>query len=107
MKRLLQSILITLLIAVIGFTAVGCSLINKDNNGDNVNDGNVNENVNINLSGKDMAIAFNGKYIMDFLKITDNEFINLNLNSSIDPCVITSVVDDGFLYLVLPVRINA
>ena len=69
--------------------------------------GNVNENVNINLSGKDMAIAFNGKYIMDFLKITDNEFINLNLNSSIDPCVITSVVDDGFLYLVLPVRINA
>jgi DNA polymerase-3 subunit beta len=54
-----------------------------------------------------MAIAFNGKYIMDFLKITDNEFINLNLNSSIDPCVITSVVEDGFLYLVLPVRINA
>lgn len=66
----------------------------------------VTENVNINLKGKDIAIAFNGKYIMDFLKITDSEFINLNLNSPIDPCVITSVVDDGFLYLVLPVRIN-
>jgi len=66
----------------------------------------VTENVNINLKGKDIAIAFNGKYIMDFLKITDSEFINLNLNSPIDPCVITSVVEDGFLYLVLPVRIN-
>ena len=69
--------------------------------------GNVNENVNINLEVKDMAIAFNGKYILDFLKITDNEFINLNLNSPIDPCVMTSVIDDGFLYLVLPVRINS
>ncbi len=69
--------------------------------------GNVNENVNINLEGKDMAIAFNGKYIMDFLKTTTSEFIKLNLNSPIDPCVITSVIDDGFLYLVLPVRINA
>ena len=69
--------------------------------------GNVNENVNINLSGKDMTIAFNGKYIMDFLKTSNCEFIKLNLNSPIDPCVITSVVEDGFLYLVLPVRINA
>ena len=69
--------------------------------------GNVNENVNVSLKGKDITIAFNGKYIMDFLKITDNDFINLNLNSPIDPCVITPVVDDGFLYLVLPLRINA
>ena len=68
--------------------------------------GNVNENVNINLTGKDMTIAFNGKYIMDYLKISDSEFINLNLNSPIDPCVLTSVTNDGFLYLVLPVRIN-
>ena len=69
--------------------------------------GNVNENVNINLKGKDITIAFNGKYIMDFLKITDSDFINLNLNSPIDPCVITPVVDDKFLYLVLPLRINS
>ena len=68
--------------------------------------GNVNENVNINLTGKDMPIAFNGKYILDYLKTCDSEFININLNSSIDPCIITSVIDDGFLYLVLPVRID-
>ncbi len=69
--------------------------------------GNVNENVNITLKGKDITIAFNGKYIADYLKIVNEEFIALNLNSPIDPCVITPVVDDGFLYLVLPVRINA
>lgn len=69
--------------------------------------GNVNENVNINLKGKDLTIAFNGKYIMDFLKITEEDFINLNLNSAIDPCVISSMKDDGLIYLILPVRISA
>lgn len=69
--------------------------------------GTVNENVPINLNGKDLAIAFNGKYIAEFLKIVSDDFINLNLNTAIDPCIITSVSNDGFLYLVLPVRINA
>lgn len=69
--------------------------------------GNVNENVNINLTGKDMVIAFNSKYIMDFLRVCSEEFISLSLNSSIDPCVIKSVGDEGFLYLILPVRINS
>ena len=69
--------------------------------------GTVNENIPVNLSGKDISIAFNGKYLADYLKISGEEFINLNLNSPIDPCVITSVSNDGFLYLLLPVRINA
>ena len=69
--------------------------------------GTVNENIPVNLSGKDISIAFNGKYLADYLKISGEEFINLNLNSAIDPCVITSVGNDGFLYLLLPVRINA
>ncbi len=69
--------------------------------------GNLNENVMVNLSGKDITIAFNGKYIVDFLKIINEEFININLNTPIDPCIIKPVGDEGFLYLVLPVRINA
>ena len=69
--------------------------------------GNVNENVPVNLTGKDVSIAFNGKYLADYLKITSEEFIILNLNSPIDPCILTSVGSEGFLYLLLPVRINA
>lgn len=67
----------------------------------------VNENVNINLNGKDVSIAFNGKYIADYLKIIDGDFINLNLNSPIDPCILTEVGKEEYIYLVLPVRINA
>ncbi len=68
--------------------------------------GNVNENVMITLNGKDMAIAFNGKYISEYLKIISDDYINLNLNTNIDPCIITSATDNSFLYLVLPVRIT-
>lgn len=67
----------------------------------------VNENVSIMLNGKDLTIAFNGKYISEYLKIIDDEFININLNTAIDPCIIKSVNNDSYLYLVLPVRISA
>lgn len=69
--------------------------------------GNVNENVNVILKGKDLTIAFNGKYILDFMKITDSETIKMNLNSPIDPCILQPADEEDFLYLVLPVRINA
>ena len=68
--------------------------------------GNVNENVNINLKGKDVTIAFNGKYLTDYLKTETEDIIKLSLNSSIDPCVISPVGNDEIIYLVLPVRIN-
>ncbi len=67
----------------------------------------VNENVNIMLNGKDLQIAFNGKYVSEYLKIINDEFINIKLNSAIDPCIITGAMSESFLYLVLPVRINA
>ncbi len=67
----------------------------------------VNENVNIILNGKDLTIAFNGKYLSEYLKIIDDEFITINLNTAIDPCIIKGVNNDKYLYLVLPVRISA
>ena len=69
--------------------------------------GNVNENVTVMLTGKDLTIAFNGKYVAEYLKAVNEEFVTLNLNTAIDPCVMTGVGTDEFLYLVLPVRISA
>ena len=69
--------------------------------------GNVKENVIINLEGKDLTIAFNSKYLIDCLRVIDDEYINFNLNTSIAPCVIKPYSDEEYLYLILPVRINA
>ena len=68
--------------------------------------GSVNENIPITLNGKDMVIAFNGKYISDFLRIIDDDFVVLNLNTQIDPCIIKPVGKENCLYLVMSVRIN-
>ena len=68
--------------------------------------GNVKENVLINLEGKDLTIAFNSRYVVDCLRVINDEFINFNLNTPIAPCVIKSNSDDEYLYLILPVRLN-
>ena len=73
----------------------------------NSESGNVNENVIINLEGKDLSIAFNSKYLCDALKASGDEFVNIYLNSSISPCVIKPYSGEEYLYLILPIRINS
>ena len=68
--------------------------------------GNVNENVLINLDGKDIVIAFNSKYVIDCLHAIEDDFVKVSLNTPISPCIITPNSEDGCLYLVLPIRIS-
>ncbi len=82
----------------------------KDNNikvQSNSESGNVNENVVVNIEGKDINIAFNSKYICDALRAAGDEFLNMYFNSSISPCVIKPFSGDEYLYLILPIRINS
>lgn len=69
--------------------------------------GKMSENVVINIEGKDLTIAFNSKFITDCIKVIDDEFINLHFNTKINPCVIKPFYGDDYLYLILPLRINA
>ena len=69
--------------------------------------GKMSENVVISMEGKDLTIAFNSKFITDCIKVIDDEFINLHFNTKINPCVIKPFYGDDYLYLVLPLRINA
>lgn len=67
--------------------------------------GKVKEEVNIEKDGDSLEIAFNAKYIIDILKVMDEETILLELTSNISPCIIKPIENDNSLYLVLPVRI--
>ena len=72
----------------------------------NSDDGaNLKESIAINLVGKDMTIAFNSRYLLDCMKAVDDEFIKINLNTPVIPCVITPCDKEEYLYLILPVRI--
>lgn len=67
--------------------------------------GNIKENLSIVLKGKDMLIAFNAKYFTDALKNISDEYVTLNFNSAVTPCIIKPPEGDEYLYLLLPVRI--
>jgi DNA polymerase-3 subunit beta len=68
--------------------------------------GNVNENIPINLDGKDLIIALNSRYILESLRAINDEFIRINFNSAVAPCIICPLSGEEYLYLILPVRTN-
>ena len=68
--------------------------------------GEVNENIKATIEGKENIVCFNGKYLMDFLNVTDDEFIKMNIKTSGTPCIFTQVEGDEYLFLILPMRIS-
>ena len=69
-------------------------------------EGNVKEDVIISKEGNDLVIGFNSKYLIDALKVIDEEQITMLFNTSISPCLIRPVTGECFEYLILPVRIT-
>jgi len=69
-------------------------------------EGNVKEEISVNKEGNDIEIGFNSKFVLDVLKVIDDEEIALEMVSSIKPCVIKPVSGKNFEYLILPVRIS-
>ena len=87
------------------------NLIKLDFNEDNViitsnsQLGKVREELNVNLQGGELQIAFNSRYILDVLKNIDGNEIYMEMTSSVSPCIIRSKSNDNSRYLVLPVRL--
>ncbi|MFV1917093.1 MAG: DNA polymerase III subunit beta [Patescibacteria group bacterium] len=55
-------------------------------------------------SGKELKIAFNFRFLEDFLNIAKGEDIQIELSSSNSPGVFTDPKDPDFLHLIMPVR---
>ena len=63
------------------------------------------EEIPSSIDGKNLEIAFNAKYFIDSLKNIDDEYVSLNFNSAVSPCIIKPVDGDAYTYLILPVRL--
>lgn len=64
------------------------------------------EQIKIENDGTNLQIGFNPRYLIDALKVITDETIKISFNSSIGPCIITSIDHDNYLFLILPVRIR-
>ena len=72
----------------------------------NSENGEVYEEVSIQLEGDYLDIAFNSRYMMDGLKAIESKNIFLEFTSNINPCILKPENDDKYIYLLLPVRIS-
>lgn len=65
--------------------------------------GSMNANVQVRKSGKDIMIAFNPKFLLDALRVIDDEEVELYMLSPKSPCFIRD--EEGtYIYLILPVN---
>jgi DNA polymerase-3 subunit beta len=64
------------------------------------------EEIEIKTDGNNMKIGFNPKYLLDSLKVVEDERVIISFSSSIGPSVIKPVQGDKFVFMVLPVRMN-
>ena len=67
--------------------------------------GSLNEDIEISKEGKDIMIGFNPKFLIDALKVIDDEVIDIYLVNSKAPCFIKDE-NETYTYLVLPVNFN-
>ena len=64
------------------------------------------DTMTIRKEGKDLMIGFNPKFLMDALKVIDDEEITIYLLNAKAPCFIKDE-EESYIYLVLPVNFNA
>lgn len=69
--------------------------------------GKVEEIVPVEMSGDDIEIGFNNKYLLEAFKNAEGEQVYLDFTGPVNPCLITPCENDSFKFIVLPVRLRA
>ena len=68
--------------------------------------GSMNEEIMISKEGRDLLIGFNPKFLIDALRVIDDEEVTLYLMNPKAPCFIKDD-KENYIYLILPVNFNA
>lgn len=64
------------------------------------------DELGIEMMGRELTISFNPKFLVDAIKVIDEDVISLGFNTALSPCIITEQNGDRYKYLVLPLRPN-
>lgn len=68
--------------------------------------GSMDEEIEITKTGKDINIGFNPKFVLDALKVIDDEKIDIYFVNAKAPCYIKDE-NEKYIYLILPVNLNS
>lgn len=70
------------------------------------NIGSMNEDLNIKKEGKDLIIGFDPKFIMDALRVIDNDDVDIYFMNEKAPCYLKDA-EESYRYVILPVNIRS
>lgn len=68
--------------------------------------GSMNEDIDVEKQGRDLMIGFNPKFLIDALRVIDDEEVELYMVNPKAPCFIRNE-EQGYIYLILPVSLVA
>ncbi len=74
---------------------------------DSPSQGDAKETVEVKYKGPDLKVAFNATYIMDILKVMEDDFLRMEIRDSLSPALFVGTEKDSeFLSVVMPMRID-
>ena len=68
--------------------------------------GDAKEEIYISTEGKNIEAGFNPKYFLDSLKVIEDEEVYVEFGTNISPCLIKSVENNEYVYMILPIRLK-
>ena len=74
--------------------------------GDSPEEGNSQDEIDVKYMGEPLAIAFNYKFVLEFLKIVESDEVAVQLNTPLSATVFAPCTDEDYIYLVMPVQLR-
>lgn len=68
--------------------------------------GDAKEDIYISTEGQNIEAGFNPKYFLDCLKAIEEEEVYLEFGTTVSPCLVKSIEDNDYVYMILPIRLK-
>ena len=68
--------------------------------------GSARDEIAIEYAGEKLSMGFNCRYFMEALQVMEGESIQASISSNESPCLITSEEDEGFLGIIMPMKLS-
>ena len=68
--------------------------------------GSARDEIAIEYTGEKLSMGFNCRYFMEALQVMEGESIQASISSNESPCLITSEDDEGFLGIIMPMKLS-
>ena len=68
--------------------------------------GDAKEEISPETEGKELEICFNPRFFLDALKAIDDEEVYMEFGTNRSPCIIKSIEDGDYTYMILPIKMK-